>query len=200
MSFIWIIYARTRRATVDPTVIFRGRPLIRCVRGAELRFDSGVRVNSALSSNPIMGRARSTFCCAAPNARLILEKNVGASAVSITSAIEVTVGQGTLLGADCLITDTDFHIPLGNFRWGNDVLANAAPVRVGKGCFIGARAIILKGVVIGDGAVVAAGAVVTKDIPAEWFAAGNPAVCRPLSDRWCQSHLAIDQSSSRGDP
>lgn len=192
MLRLWRVYARMRRASVAPSVEFRGRPLIRCVRGAELRFESGVRVNSQLSYNPVMGRARSTFCSAAPGARLILGKDVGASGVSITAAKEVIIGEGTLLGADCLITDTDFHVPLGNDRWGNDVLAGASPVRIGRGCFIGARAIILKGVTIGDGAVVAAGAVVTKNVPAEHLAAGNPASCRPLPAHWCQSHLKAE--------
>jgi acetyltransferase-like isoleucine patch superfamily enzyme len=41
--------------------------------------------------------------------------------------------------------------------------------------FVGARAIILKGVTIGDRAVIGAGAVVSKDVPAGHIAAGNPA-------------------------
>jgi acetyltransferase-like isoleucine patch superfamily enzyme len=57
-------------------------------------------------------------------------------------------------------------------------------VAIGKGCFIGARAIILKGVTIGDGAVVAAGALVTRDVPAEHLAIGNPAMVKPLDERW----------------
>ena len=190
----WRVYARIRRATLAPNVVFRGCTLIHCVKGAEMRFESGVRINSALGSNPIMTRARSTFCCVVPGARIILERDVGASGVSITAAKEVIIGEGTLLGADCLITDTDFHIPLGGHRWGNDVLAGAAPVHIGKGCFIGARTIILKGVTIGDGAIVAAGAVVTKNVPAEHLAAGNPATCRPLPDKWCQSQVPHKQS------
>lgn len=44
-----------------------------------------------------------------------------------------------------------------------------------KGCFVGARAIILPGITIGEGAAVAAGAVVTKDVPAKTLVAGVPA-------------------------
>lgn len=47
-------------------------------------------------------------------------------------------------------------------------------VRVGERCFIGARSIILPGVVIGDEVVVAAGAVVTKDVPSNSLVVGNP--------------------------
>jgi acetyltransferase-like isoleucine patch superfamily enzyme len=187
---MWRLYARVRRATVASDVIFRGRPLIHCVKGAEIRLDSGVRVNSSIESNPIMMRARSIICCVTPGARIILERNVGASGVTITAALEVVIGEGTLLGADCIIIDTDFHLPLPDHRWGNDVLASASPIRIGKGCFIGARAVILKGVKIGDGAVVAAGAVVIKDVPAAYLAAGNPAVSRPLPNKWLHPEIA----------
>lgn len=46
---------------------------------------------------------------------------------------------------------------------------------IGRGCFIGARSIILPGVRIGDGCVVGAGSVVTKDVPSHSVVAGNPA-------------------------
>ena len=49
------------------------------------------------------------------------------------------------------------------------------PITIGENVWIGCRALILKGVTIGDGAVVAAGAVVTKDVPANCVVAGNPA-------------------------
>ena len=52
------------------------------------------------------------------------------------------------------------------------------PIRVGRGAFIGSRAVILGGVTIGVGAAVGAGSVVTKDVPAGELWAGNPA--RPI--------------------
>lgn len=47
--------------------------------------------------------------------------------------------------------------------------------RIGGNCFIGARALILPGVTIGDGCIVGAGSVVTRDIPPYCIVAGNPA-------------------------
>lgn len=54
------------------------------------------------------------------------------------------------------------------------------PVTIGRNCWIGAGAIILPGVTIGDNTVVGAGSVVTKDLPANVVAVGNP--CRVLRD------------------
>lgn len=53
-----------------------------------------------------------------------------------------------------------------------------APVTIGNDCWIGANAIILPGVTIGDCCVVAAGSVVTKDIPSGVLVAGSPAVIK----------------------
>ena len=57
------------------------------------------------------------------------------------------------------------------------------PVHIGTNCWIGAGAIIMPGVTIGDNTVIGAGSVVTKDIPADVVAVGNPCrVMRPISD------------------
>lgn len=59
----------------------------------------------------------------------------------------------------------------------------ALPIAVGDYAWIGAGAIILPGVTIGEGAVVAAGAVVTKDVAPRMIVAGNPArVLRSVDD------------------
>ncbi|WP_376715052.1 DapH/DapD/GlmU-related protein [Janibacter limosus] len=58
-----------------------------------------------------------------------------------------------------------------------------APIVIGRKVWIGANATILKGVTIGDGAIVAAGAVVTKDVPADSIVVGAPArVVRSVHD------------------
>lgn len=61
--------------------------------------------------------------------------------------------------------------------------ADFKPIEIGHHCWIGTGAIVLQGVKIGDGAVVAAGAVVTKDIPANEVWGGIPA--KKIKDREC---------------
>ena len=58
------------------------------------------------------------------------------------------------------------------------------PVHIGKNCWIGAGAVIVPGVTIGDNTVIGAGSVVTKDIPSNVVAVGNPCrVLREIGDR-----------------
>lgn len=54
------------------------------------------------------------------------------------------------------------------------------PVRIGRNCWIGAGALIMPGITIGDNVVVGAGSVVTKDLPSNVVAVGNP--CRILRE------------------
>lgn len=57
------------------------------------------------------------------------------------------------------------------------------PVHIGKNCWIGAGAVIVPGVTIGDNTIIGAGSVVTKDIPSNVVAVGNPCkVLREISD------------------
>ena len=80
---------------------------------------------------------------------------------------DVTIGNGTLISWDCCIMDRDYHAIREK-----EVMKS---IHIGNRVWIGCKAIIFKGVTIGDGAVVAAGAVVTKDVPANSDVAGNPA-------------------------
>jgi maltose O-acetyltransferase len=58
----------------------------------------------------------------------------------------------------------------------------ANPITIGEDVWMGGSAVICPGVTIGDRSVIGAGSVVTKDIPADVFAAGNPCkVIRPLN-------------------
>lgn len=110
-------------------------------------------------------------------AELRIGADTGISGGAICAAVSVVIGDRCLIGADVTITDTDFH-PLApeNRRYTSDWLQiGCKPVRIGDDVFIGTRAIILKGVEIGNGAVIAAGSVVTRSVPARAVFAGNPA-------------------------
>ena len=54
-------------------------------------------------------------------------------------------------------------------------IPNSAPIKIGNNVFIGDNVTILKGVIIGDNAVIGNGSIVTKSIPSNVIATGNPA-------------------------
>lgn len=107
-------------------------------------------------------------------AMLKIGNNVGVSGASICAVQSVTIGNNVLIGSGVIIMDSDFH-PVDPQERLNCARPVSRPVVIGDNVFIGARAIILKGVVIGDNSTVGAGAVVSQSIPPNTVVAGNPA-------------------------
>ena len=59
-----------------------------------------------------------------------------------------------------------------------------APIRIGRNCWLGANVVVVSGVTIGDNVVVGAGSVVTRDLPDNVVAVGNPCrILREVNDR-----------------
>ena len=100
----------------------------------------------------------------------------------ISSADAVIIGDDVLMAPQVHIYTTNHGTALGQpMRMQPHEFA---PVKIGNDVWIGARAIILPGVTIGDGAVIAAGAVVTKDVPSLAIVGGVPArVIKRRGDR-----------------
>ncbi|MBC7981251.1 MAG: acyltransferase, partial [Armatimonadetes bacterium] len=90
----------------------------------------------------------------------------------------INIGRHCNLGGNVRIFDHDFHALDADVRRGPRGCDDCAtkPISIGDDVFIGAESIILKGVTIGHRAVIGAGSVVTRDIPDDSVAAGNPAV------------------------
>lgn len=93
--------------------------------------------------------------------------------VTILDCGPVTIGDRTMIGPKCsLITVTHPVDDVAKRRAGWEI---TRAVTIGEDCWLGAGATILPGVSIGDRAVVAAGAVVTRNVPADTLVAGVPA-------------------------
>ncbi len=180
-SSIWQLEARLRGLEIGRGVIFNGRPYLHRFAGSKITVGDRVCLNSSFRSNPIGCSRAVSLRTLRPGAEIILGKGVGLSSTAVCAAVRVEIGEGTFVGADTYIFDNDFHAPIGEWNWGDASPDNPKPVIIGRGVFIGARAIILKGVTIGDRAVVGAGAVVSKDVPAGHIAVGNPARVLPPS-------------------
>ena len=108
------------------------------------------------------------------------ETNVNGLGTKILVADAITIGAGCTFSWDVQLLDNDFH----TMTVGGVQQPSAAPIVIGDRVWVGTRAIVLKGVTIGDGAVVAAGAIVTKDVPANAVVAGIPAKVVGSADSW----------------
>jgi hypothetical protein len=182
MSGLWSLEARLRGARVGRGVIFVGRPILSVARGSRFELGPGVRVSSSLRSNPLGCFQPSVLRTLSAAAELVLEANVGISGCVLCAARSIHIGEGTNIGSGAMLFDTDFHHPTGQWEWGHAPMRGARPICIGRGSFIGARALVLKGVTIGERAVVGAGAVVTKEVPPRHFAVGNPARIFPIPE------------------
>jgi putative colanic acid biosynthesis acetyltransferase WcaB len=82
----------------------------------------------------------------------------------------LVIHEGTVLGARCVLRQ---NTTIGN-KTAGDESASDCPV-IGNGVDIGANAVVLGPITIGDGAIIGAGSVVVKDVPGGAVVAGNPA-------------------------
>ena len=97
--------------------------------------------------------------------------------LTLVDDTHIYVGDYTMFGSNVVVA-TAGHPILPELR--EQVYQYNASVKIGRNCWIGAGAIIVPGVTIGDNTVIGAGSVVTKDIPSNVVAVGNP--CRVLRE------------------
>lgn len=101
--------------------------------------------------------------------------------LTLVDDCDIYVGDSVMFGPNVTVAvaghpiDPDLRRKVAQFN---------VPVRIGNNVWIGAGAVILPGVTIGDNSVIGAGSIVTKDIPANVVAVGNPCrVLREINDR-----------------
>jgi len=104
------------------------------------------------------------------NGKLVVGKNSRLNGVHIDSRLSIQIGENVRIAPYTIILDSDFHDLKDHFADGE-----SKPVIIEDNVWLATRCTILKGVRIGKGSVVAAGAVVTKDVPANCVVAGVPA-------------------------
>lgn len=97
--------------------------------------------------------------------------------LTLVDDTHIYVGDETMFGPNVVIA-TAGHPILPQLR--QKGLQYNMPVRIGRNCWLGAGVIVVPGVTIGDNVVIGAGSVVTKDIPSNVVAVGNP--CRVLRE------------------
>ena len=162
----------------------KGIPLIYNKRNAILSIGDNCIIKSSFLSNLVGLYSRTIIVTRTEGAKISIGNNVGISGATIYARKEITIGDNTNIGGNVKILDNDFHPLEVEARLKDDKdKIGTAPIRIGKNCFVGCNALILKGTQLGDNCVVGAGAVVCGKFEANSVIAGNPAkVIRMLDE------------------
>lgn len=172
-AFYWQMSLKRSGVAAGDNVILKGKPVI-------MKFTGTIRIgNNVTLRSDDYGYHASIY---APT-RLMTDTNEDATieigdntrinGASIHATKRISIGANCLIAANVTIIDSDGHGVHPSER----TLSNPEPlpVIIENNVWIGINSIILKGVRIGENSVIGAGSVVTKSIPADCFAAGNPA-------------------------
>jgi len=178
--FRTVVPARVAAAGVKTSgsVRFYGMPLISQVSGSFIEIGAGcvlcsdARYTALGVNHPVILRTLSS------SAVIRIGANTGISGASICAVVSVSIGADCLIGANAIIADTDFHPLEAESRRSNSDPARvrSSPIHIGDNVFLGAGAVVLKGVTIGNDSVIGAGSVVRDDVPPASIALGNPAI------------------------
>jgi len=151
---------------------FYGIPRIYLHYGSKISFGKNLRIRTSPMSNLIGLNRRSIIATHGENAEIIIGNNCGFSAIVIGAKESIRIGNDVMVGANVLITDFDWHAINPNER--SHGTPESSPIHIEDNVFIGYSSTILKGVTIGKNSVIGANSVVTRDIPPNVIAAGNP--------------------------
>ena len=124
---------------------------------------------SAATSNLIGINRPCMISALEPGSVIQIGNDCGFSGTVIGCFSKIEIGDNVKCGANTLITDGDWHT--------DDPRSTAPrPIQIGNNVWLGVNVTVLKGVTIGENSLIGAGSIVTKNIPPNVIAAGNPCV------------------------
>lgn len=168
------LLARWWGVALGPGCRFHGIPLLRRIPGSVIRLGARCELRSAQWSNQV-GLVRPCMISTLREGAVVeVGDGVGLSGAVIGAAERIVIGRDVMVGANCTITDTDWH-PVELARRLDGSPAASAPVVIEDGVWLSMGVTVLKGVTIGAETVVAAGSVVTRSLPPRVLAGGAPA-------------------------
>lgn len=185
----WLSWRTGNVEGLRPKILSYHHNVIRLARGARLVVDGRVHLATRHNTWPssvyielgrdsllhftgrasLRGEGRIIVC---QNAKVTIGNHcILRERIWLAAHEEITIGDGTGIGQDTMIIDSDVHaiVAEGQRR------PVQGPVRIGERVWIGAHCIILKGVTIGSDTVIGAGSLVTRHIPDHVVAFGRPA-------------------------
>jgi acetyltransferase-like isoleucine patch superfamily enzyme len=174
-------------ASVGKNMMVHNRFYLSKHKDAKLSIGDNLVFTSGEAFNPLCRNIRGCLYLPYPTSEITIGDDTGISSACMWAKERITIGNRVKIGGDCIIMDTDAHNLDYRIRssrdmvgkYGKDVItAKSSPITIEDDVLIGMRCIILKGVTIGARSVIGSGSVVTKSIPADCIAAGNP--CRVI--------------------
>lgn len=150
---------------------FVGKTYFNRIQESYIQIGNNCTFNSSKTSNLIGVYSPCMISTIEKNAVIEIGENCGFSGTVIGGALHIKIGDNVRCGANTLITDSDWHSD--DYRTGKN-----KEVIIEDNVWLGYGVKVLKGVHIGENSLIGTNSVVTKDIPANVIAAGNP--CRVI--------------------
>lgn len=170
-SGIWkvinIISAKCWSVKLGSDCSFKGKCIWRKLPETNIIIGNNCSFNSNHRSNLIGIYTPCMFSTLKKNASIQIGNHCGFSGTVIGAAKLIIIGNNVRCGANTMITDSDWHTE--DYRTSKD-----RAVIIDNNVWLGYGVKVLKGVHIGENSLIGAGSIVTKDIPANVIAAGNP--------------------------
>jgi len=172
-SKLWMnIEMSVKKINYGSGVRFWGRACMVRHPGSVISIGNRCSFRSDATSNLIGLNRKCILSTHSAKAEIIIGTNCGFSGAVLGAKEKITVGNDVLFGANTLVTDFDWHGIHPDER--RTSTGDSKPIIIGNKVFVGYGSVVLKGVTIGDNSVIGANSVVTKDIPANVIAGGNP--------------------------
>ncbi len=163
--FVWVVLF-LKGIETNGRSFWNGFPSIDKNKESTFFIGAGCKFASRHTGNRL-GIFHPCMLTTAKGAKLRIGSNCSFSGVSIWCFDSITFGKNVRVGANVTIMDGDAH--QDDPRAGKN-----APIYIEDNVWIGGGVTILKGVTIGRNSIIGAGSIVTKDIPVNVVAAGNP--------------------------
>ena len=146
---------------------FYGLPYFYRKEDSVITIGNNCQFRSKMTSNLIGIRNCCIISTLQRNAVIKIADNCGFSGTIISATKSILIGKNVRCGANTTIIDSDWHL---------DDKRSSPPksIIIKDNVWLGYNVVVMKGVTIGENSVIGANSIITKDIPANVVAAGNP--------------------------